>query len=240
MDLGPASTVHDRFGDPTPAHGWVEPMPDGRVVPDDADPATRAVVRETLRLALIAALQVLPPKQRVVLVLREVLGWPALDVAELLDTSVPAVNSALQRARATLADRDLDAGDLYTPSDDEQRRLLDRYLDAFERYDLDAFEELLHEDATQSMPPWDFWIRGRDQVRAWMEGPGAGCRGSKLQLVAANGMPAVAQWRADPEGGHSPWALHVLTIRDGEIAGIESFLETDRWFPLFDLPAEPA
>jgi RNA polymerase sigma-70 factor, ECF subfamily len=237
MDLGPASTVETAELVALPDGRWLEPVPDGRVVPADADPAEQAVARETLRLAFVAALQHLPPRQRAVLVLFEVLRWSAAEIADLLGTSVPAVNSALQRARATLAARPPLVTESLDPLDGAQRELLERYVDAFERYDMDALTALLHEEATQSMPPYDLWLRGRDEVVAWMVGPGAGCEGSRLVATAANGMPAFGQYRRSASGqGHEPWALQIVEVVDGAITGLNAFLDTERWFPTFGLP----
>jgi RNA polymerase sigma-70 factor (ECF subfamily) len=216
----------------------VEPVLDRQVIPADADPAEQAVAKESIRLAFVAALQHLPPRQRAVLILREVLRWKADEVADLLDTTVASVNSALQRARATLAaaggtpePRELDADD---------RELLARYVDAFERYDIDAFVRLLHQDATQHMPPFEMWLRGADDIGAWMLGPGQGCRGSRVMATRANGSPAVAQWRPTPDGGFAPWALHVLEVSDGRVAHISSFLNLDvELFRVLGLPVEP-
>ncbi|MFI9120270.1 sigma-70 family RNA polymerase sigma factor [Streptomyces bikiniensis] len=216
---------------------WLEPVPDGRVLPSVADPAEAAVSRETVRLAFVAALQHLPPKQRAVLILREVLAWRASEVAELLDTSVASVNSALQRARATLAEQAPAASDPADPLDEEQKALLERYVAAFEGYDMKALTALLHEDATMSMPPYDLWLQGHENIVGWMLGVGDVCRGSKLVPTVANGSPAFAHYHPDPEGGYSPWALIVLELRDGKVAGMDFFLDTPRWFPLFDLPA---
>jgi RNA polymerase sigma-70 factor (ECF subfamily) len=181
------------------------------------------VQKESIRLAFVAALQHLPPRQRAVLLLREVLRWKADEVAQLLDTTVASVNSALQRARATLAE----VGSRGTPRplDDDARDLLERYVDAFERYDIDAFVRLLHEDATQHMPPYEMWMRGSADIAAWMLGPGASCRNSRVFPIEANGQPAVVQYRPVAEGGHVPWALHVLDVVDGKVAGITSFLD---------------
>jgi RNA polymerase sigma-70 factor (ECF subfamily) len=178
----------------------------------------------------VAALQHLPARQRAVLILREVLAWPAVEVAELLDTSVASVNSALQRARATLADADL-AGDTLRPLDPEQSQLLDRYVKAFEGYDMDALTSLLHEDVTLNMPPLPLWLRGHADIRGWMLGTGSGCRGSRLVPTVANGMPAFGQYRAT-----GPWALIVLDISGDRIRGITNFLDVERIFPLFGLP----
>ncbi|WP_189550956.1 sigma-70 family RNA polymerase sigma factor [Streptomyces lavendofoliae] len=215
---------------------WLEPVPDGRVLPPVADPAETAVAKESVRLAFVAALQHLPPRQRAVLILREVLAWKAAEVAELLGTSVASVNSALQRARATLAESAPARTDTADPLDEEQKKLLDRYVSAFEGYDMAALTALLHEDATLSMPPYDLWLRGHDDIVGWMLGVGEVCRGSRLVPVVANGTPAFAHYHPDPEGGFSPWALMVIEIVDGKVSGITSFLDVKRWFPLFDLP----
>ncbi|GIE31310.1 DNA-directed RNA polymerase sigma-70 factor [Actinoplanes italicus] len=239
MDLGPAGSGHAT--DPGAIHPeqiWVGPVPDERVLPEGSDPANLVAGRESIRLAFVAALQHLPARQRAVLILREVLAWSAQETAELLDTSVASVNSALQRARATLAAATPSAGDAFQPLDAEQRELLGRYVKAFEAYDLRALTTLLHEDATLSMPPLALWLHGHDDITAWMEGTGSGCRGSRLIPVIANGMPAFGQYRSSTTGaGHDPWALIVLEISDGRIAAVNNFLDTARLFPLFGLPA---
>ncbi len=240
MDLGAQSTVASAELVQLPGGRWLEPAPDGQILPTVDDPAERASQRDTIRLAFVAALQHLPAKQRAVLLLRDVLRWPAAEVAELLDTSVPAINSALQRARATLAERDPAVDDAWDPLDPQQQALLDRYMDAFERYDMEALRALLHEDATQSMPPYDLWLRGRDEVIGWMAGPGKGCEGSRLVRVEANGMPTFAQYRRSASGdGYHPWAIQILEFHGDQIIGQNSFLDTDRLFPLFGLPEHP-
>jgi RNA polymerase sigma-70 factor (ECF subfamily) len=239
MDLGPATTADTPLGAPLPETTWILPVPDGRVVPTEGDPAEIAAARESIRLAFVAALQHLPPNQRAVLILREVLRWKATEVAALLETSVPSVNSALQRARATLADIDLDETTA-APMDDEQRALLERYVDAFERYDLDRLTSLLHEDASWSMPPYDLWLQTHDDIKAWCLGPGAGCEGSRLVPITANGRPAFGQYKpSGPGGSFEPWSLQVLEVRDGRIADICFFLDTEALFPEFGLPATP-
>ena len=170
------------------------------------------------------------------LILREVLHWKASEVAELLDTTVVSVNSALQRARASLNASEISPSDTLQPMDDDQRTLLDRYVQAFERYDIESLVSLLHEDATLSMPPYDLWLRGPDEVAKWFVGHGIGCRGSRLVPISANGSPGFGQYRPSPDGGHEPWALQVLEISDGRITGLNSFLDTERLFPLFGLP----
>ena len=240
MDLAgdPYPPVEASLAGRRPMTAWVEPVLDRQVLPDDADPAERAVLRESIRLAFVSALQLLPPRQRAVLLLREVLRWKAEEVAELLDTTVASVNSALQRARATMAQN---GGRLEPqPLDDDTSELLARYVDTFERYDIDGFVRLLREDATQHMPPFEMWLRGRDDIGTWMLGPGGACRGSRVAATTANGAPAVAQWRPDGQGGFTPWALHVLEVEGGQVAHISSFLNLDvALFAVLGLPETP-
>jgi RNA polymerase sigma-70 factor, ECF subfamily len=235
MDLALATSADTPLPAPLPEATWILPMPDSRVLPEGGDPAEVVESRESIRLAFIAALQHLPPRQRAVLILREVLRWKAEEVAELLETTVASVNSALQRARSTLAASNVTATD--SVLDDEQRALLARYVDAFEKYDLDSLTSLLHEDATWSMPPYDLWLQTHDDIRAWCLGPGIGCRGSRLVPTSANGSPAFGQYRPSPDGGYEPWSLQVLEISGGLIAGASFFLDTASLFPLFGLPA---
>lgn len=239
MDLSGPGSAEGPPGDMLSEATWIQPMPDGRMAPaPGADPAALAMASETVRLAFIAALQHLPPRQRAVLLLRDVLGWQATEVAALLDTTVPSVNSALQRARATITDRDLGSADQAAPDDAEQAALLARYVDAFERYDMDALTALLHEEVVQSMPPYPLWLRGRDDVLTWWFGIGKECRGSRLvPAPSANGLPAFGQYRpSGPGGRHEPWALQVLEIHGGRIVGFTAFLDTSSLFPLFGLP----
>ncbi len=218
---------------------WLEPIPDGQVVAE-GDPAQIAEERETLRLAFVAALQHLPAQQRAVLILREALRWRASEVAELLDTSVASVNSSLQRARASLEASDVTPSEQLDPLDEEQRELLERYVRAFEAYDMDGLAALIHEDAKQSMPPYEMWLLGRDDILRWWFGPGIGCKGSKLVPTVANGLPAFGQYRpSGPGGSYEPWALQVLELSDGRIVGYTAFLDTERLFPLFGLPPLP-
>jgi RNA polymerase sigma-70 factor, ECF subfamily len=223
MDLGPA-------GEPvvenlrTPDVPWLQPIP---------DPADEAVEKETIKLAFVASLQHLPPRQRAALILCEVLRWQAAEAAELLGTSVASVNSALQRARATLETAEAPSA---TPAEVDAE-LLTRYVAAFEAYDMDALTSLIHEDATQSMPPFDLWLSGRDDIFTWWLGPGIGCKGSRvIPAAAANGSPAFGQYKPAEGGGYEPWALQVLEIRDGKVAELSFFLDTDTLFPLFGLP----
>ena len=237
MDLGPA-------GEPivenlrTPDLLWIEPMPDGRVVPE-GDPADVVAGRESVRLAFVAALQQLPPRQRAVLILCEVLRWKAAEVAELLDTSVASVNSALQRARATLEASNVTPTQAASVETADQE-LLRRYVEAFERYDMEALTSLIVEDARQSMPPFDLWLAGRDDILAWWVGPGNGCRGSRLIPVeSSNGAPAFGQYKPRESGeGYEPWALQVLEIENGRIVEFTFFLDTETVFPLFGLPLQ--
>jgi RNA polymerase sigma-70 factor (ECF subfamily) len=236
MDLGPSREPIIENLSSLPEVTWIQPAPDGLVLPE-GDPAEVAVARESIRLAFVAALQHLPPRQRAVLLLCEVLRWQASEVAELLETSVASVNSALQRARATLADQDLDAGRPVDALEESDRELLSRYVDAFQRYDIDALTSLIQEDATQSMPPYDLWLSGRDDIFSWWFGPGIGCAGSRvIPTVAANGSPAFGQYKPAEGGGYEPWALQVVEIADGKIAELTFFLETETLFPLFGLP----
>lgn len=235
MEMGPSRPPTESSLDAMlPDGSWVSPIADERVLPLSADPAELAEVRESIRLAFVAALQHLPARQRVVLILCEVLRWHATEVAELLGTTVAAVNSALQRARATLGS----ATEQTHPVtfDPGQEELLARYVDAFERYDIDTLVRLLHDDAVQSMPPYAMWLRGSADISRFMLGPGGGCRGSRLIPIAANGSPAFGHYKPDPEGGHQPWAIQVIEVSGPRIAGIHSFLDADRLFPAFGLP----
>ena len=235
MDMGPVrdpDPVH--LTDVLPESTWITPVADEHVLDVHGDPGALAAARDTIRLAFVAALQRLPAKQRAALVLCDVLRWPAADVAELLDTSVASVNSALQRARATMADGP-GADAPAQPLTAEQQRLLARYVDAFERYDMDALAQLLHDDVIQTMPPYAMWLQGRDDVLAWWAGPGIGCEGSRLLAGQANGCPAFAQSRVDPAGGHAPWALQVLELRGDRVAEFHAFLDTEA-FARFGFP----
>jgi RNA polymerase sigma-70 factor (ECF subfamily) len=236
MDLGPAVEPDISNLNVLSEATWVQPAPDALLVPE-GDPADVAVARESIKLAFIAALQHLPARQRASLILCDVLRWKASEVAELLDTSVASVNSALQRARTTLAATDSAPGDPRPPLDEADMALLERYVAAFEQYDMSALTSLIQEDASQSMPPYDMWLHGRDDIFTWWFGPGIGCRGSRvLPAPAACGSPAFGQYKPDPNGGHEPWALQVLELSGGRIAEFTFFLDTDTLFPLFGLP----
>jgi RNA polymerase sigma-70 factor (ECF subfamily) len=236
IDLGPALEPLEKNLNWRADEAWLEPMPMQLIAPEK-DPADVAVERDSMRLALIAAMQHLPAKQRAVLILREVLRWEASEVAQLLDTSVQSVNSALQRARATLAKSNVSISDPRPPLSESDRAMLERYVSAFERYDMSALTALIREDASQSMPPYDMWLSGRDDILAWWFGPGIGCRGSRVvPTISANGMPTYGQYKPSPTGGYDPWALQVLELSNGRIADITFFLDTARLFPLFGLP----
>jgi RNA polymerase sigma-70 factor (ECF subfamily) len=240
MDLGEARSPDGPIGEILPETTWIEPVPDELVVPESGDPAAIAQSRETIRLAFVAALQHLPPRQRAALILCEVLHWKAAEVAELLETSTAAINSALQRARATLDTAETHDG-AHGALSEADSELLSRYVDAFQRYDMDALTSLIHEDATQSMPPYELWLRGREDILAWWVGQGAGCRGSRvIATQTANGSPAFAQYKPREDGeGYEPWALQVLEIADGKVVEFTFFLATETLFPLFGVPLQP-
>jgi RNA polymerase sigma-70 factor (ECF subfamily) len=236
MDLGPSSSADAALGAPLAESTWIQPVPDALVLSGEGDPAEIAAERESIRLAFVATLQHLPARQRAVLILREVLRWQASEVAELLGTTVASVNSALQRARATLDTIDVSAA---SPSaiDAGQQRLLADFVDAFERYDVDGIVGLLRDDVEFSMPPFELWLRGPDEVASFLVGTGAGCEGSRLIPVAANGLPGFACYHPDPAGGWAPWSIQVLELDGDRIAGWNNFLSLDpTLFPLFGVP----
>jgi RNA polymerase sigma-70 factor (ECF subfamily) len=235
MDMGPATTASATLRPTLPEHAFVMPIPDAQVSPAAGDPADVVMSNETIKLAFVAALQHLPARQRAVLILREVLQWQATEVAELLQTSAASVNSALQRARATLAAREVDDESQPLALAADQQALLQRYVDAFQNYDISRLVNLLHDDVIQSMPPYPMWLVGPDEISSWLLGQGIGCRGSILLPSAANGCPAFGQYRPDPEGGHKPWALQVIEISGDRISGMHNFLDT-RLFKVFGLP----
>ncbi len=237
MDLGPAREPVESNLNVRPEVTWIEPIPD-TLIATDPDPAERAVSRETVRLAFVAALQHLPPRQRAALILCEVMSWKASEVAELLETSAASINSALQRARATLKESGISTAERAPAMDEAQRALLARYVEAFERYDINALTSVIREDAKQSMPPYDMWLSGRDDMFRWWFGPGIGCRGSRLvPTVTANGSPAYGQYKPSPSGsGYEPWSLQVIELAADGVAEITFFLNTATLFPLFGLP----
>lgn len=239
MEMGPASPPHEsHLGPVLPEATWVTPIADARVAPESGDPAELAQYRESIRLAFVAALQHLPPRQRAALILCDVLRWQAAEAAELLDTTVAGVNSALQRARATLGSLELEARAPEVGEHDAD--LLRRYVDAFERYDIEALVALLHEDAVQSMPPFAMWLRGAEDIGRFMVEPApSACRGSRLVPISANGCPAFGQFKPNPAGGFSPWGIQVLEVSEGRIAALSYFLvmlAPERLFPAFGLP----
>ena len=236
IGLGPPSAPDGPLRwEALPEDVWVWPVADAAVLPAGGDPAEIAVARETIRLAFVTALQHLPPRQRAALVLCQVLRFEAAEVARQLDTTAAAVSSALRRARATLSA--VRGDERPAEVDGDHAELLARYIDAFERYDIPALVDLLHEDAAQLMPPYPVWLRGAADIGAFMLGPGSKCHGSRLLPAAANGCPTFGQYRVDPDGGHRPWALHVLEISGGRVARVHSFLDPGRLFQHFGLPA---
>jgi len=235
IDMTAVGHAEGHLDPPQRDGSWIGPVPDGRVITSSVDPAELAETRDSVRLAFVAALQHLPPRQRAVLILREVLRWKANEVAELLETTVVSVNSALQRARSTLADANVTLNSGAEPIDDAQRELLARYVDAFERFDIESLVKLLRDDATMQMPPWALWLRGSDEYAKWLRGPGSECRGSRLAAISANGLPAFAQWRRSPAGGFDAWAIHVVHLTGDRISHMDFFVDPNL-FPLFDLP----
>jgi len=237
MDLGPSAHAGPDLGVPLPESAWIQPIPDSRALPAHGDPAELAAQRETIRLAFVAALQQLPPRQRAVLILREVLCWKADEVARLLGTTVASVTSALQRARATLKAIHIAPAEPFQPMNQAQQQLLARYCDAFERYDVETLVSLLHEDATMSMPPFRWWLRGRADIRRALLAAGRPCGGARLVPTVANGSPAFAQYRpGGRHGDYEPFALIVIEVSDGLIIETATYLDADRLFPLFGLP----
>ncbi len=220
-----------------PETAWIEPIPGAAAMTaPDADPAGQVVLHDTVRLAFIAALQHLPPRQRAILILREVLCWQAAEVADLLDTTVVSVNSALQRARSTIAASGPDAEEPAPDLAEQHRKLLARYVDAFQRYDVDELVTLLHEDASFSMPPFEMWLRGAGEIRGFWTGHGRGCAGSRLVPVVANGGPAFGQYKPAADGKRlEPWCIQVPEITGDRIAHLHHFLDTSL-FPRFGLP----
>ena len=212
---------------------WLEPVPDARVLPADGAPFEIAALRQSIRLAFVAALQHLPPRQRAALLLTEVLGWSAAEIADCLDTSIASVNSALQRARATLASRNVPVPAELTG---DQWDVVDRYVDAFQKYDVDALVGLLRDDVTMSMPPYTLWLQGSENIRGWLLGTGSVCRGSRLVRVQASASPAFAQYHLTADGAWQAWALIVLELDGERISAWNAFLDTEKLFPLFGLP----
>ena len=234
MSLVPPSSGDGDLGLPLTESVWVTPIADRRLIAADADPAESVAARDQVRLAFIAALQHLQPRPRAVLLLRDVLGWHADEVAEALDTTVTAVHSTLRRARRTMAERDT-ARDTGPALGESEWSLVARYVDAFQRFDVDALVALLRDDATLSMPPIPGWLHGRAAIGRFWRGEGSGCRGSRLLRTRANGLPALGSYRPAPGGGYEAFAIQVIESEGGRITGLHAFLEP-RLFPLFDLP----
>jgi RNA polymerase sigma-70 factor (ECF subfamily) len=224
VELGPSGAGESAMGDPRPETRWVQPIPDALLATEDGDPALVVITRETVRLAFIAALQHLSPRQRAVLILRDVLSWRASEVAGLLQTSEDAVNGALKRARSALASTDLstDEGD----SAEVERALLEAYVAAFERYDVDALVALLHEDAIITMPPFELWLQGLPDIRRFLAGMRDEGGHDRVLATRANGCPAVAVYRPDPAGALEPYGIMVLEVSGDRIAAIHAFLDT--------------
>ena len=235
-EFGSAGNPTEPLTDPLPADHWIQPIADHLLVAPGADPADAAVKTDTVRLAFIAALQHLAPRQRAILILRDVLRWKSSEVAELLDTTVTAVDSALRRARSTLAHVDEYTATV-APTSDAQHRLLARYVEAFERLDVDALVALLREDATLSMPPYPLWLRGRQAWRDWFErGTGSDCRDHRLIRIAVNGSPGFAAYRLfEDNRTYQPFTIQVLEVAADGIAAVHAFLDPDL-FARFDVP----
>jgi RNA polymerase sigma-70 factor (ECF subfamily) len=216
---------------------WLEPVPDARVADLPDDPASVVTSRESIRLAFVAALQNLPPRQRAVLVLRDVLAWRAAEVAELLGTSTVAVNSMLQRARAQLDEAALTRDDVVEPSEPERRELLDKYVAAFENYDIEAMVSLFTEDAVWEMPPFTGWYQGARTIGNLISSqcPASGPADMRMLRADANGQPAFALYMRDFDGRHHAFQLQVLTVTDRGVSHVASFFDT-RLFDAFGLP----
>jgi RNA polymerase sigma-70 factor (ECF subfamily) len=236
MDLGPATSADAPLAPTLAENTWVTPIADDKIAPlDGGDPAEVAASRDSIRLAFVAALQHLPPKQRAALILCDVLRWQATEAAGLLETSVASINSALQRARATLDEAGLEAGTVTPALDADQEALLASYVDAFQRYDVESIVSLVADDVEFCMPPFPMWLNTPEDVAKWLAGPGIGCEGSRLLATSANGCPAFGSYRRSPKGGHEPFAIQVLEISGGRIVAWHNFLDTTL-FPAFGLP----
>ncbi len=233
MDLQPPTRAEGvQIPAPLSERTWVLPIPDAKLADGSADPAEQVVSRETVRLAFVAALQRLTPRQRATLILRDVLQHSAAETAELLGTTVASANSALQRARAAVPGiGETDA----TPSPADSA-LLEEYIAAFESYDVPRLTALLRSDAVNSMPPLPLWLSGRDEIRQWILGPGSECRGSRLLPTDANGCAAFAQYRSDGRGGYHTWSLQVIETDGSLITGMHCYVFPEL-FTYFGFPA---
>lgn len=230
-----AGTPFDADMRERPHEHWLEPIAEAAIMPPAATPQERALLRESTRLAFVAALQHLPPRQRAAFLLVELLGCSAVEVGTTLDMTVPAVNSAVQRARAKLPARDTSEQQLTAA----QAQLLERYVAAFERFSVEELVALMREDATYSMPPFALWLHGAEAIATWLgKYPGNTCKGSRLVRANAAGNPAFGQYRPAEGGGYKPWSLIVLELSDGgRISGVNNFLDVEQLFPRFGLPA---
>ena len=233
MEMGPSSTNANAVLTPQSENTWIQPVADEQVIAIDGDPAEVAAARESIRLAFVAALQHLPAKQRSALILCEVLRWQATEVAELLDTSVASVNSALQRARATMAAMPIESLD--STVDPQHQALLARYVDAFERYDIPALVGLLRDDVVLSMPPFDLWMRGAQELAGWFLGEGIVCQGGRLLPIDVNGTAGFGNYHLVRPGLWEPWAIQVIEVVDCKISGHHNFLYPEH-FAAFGLP----
>ncbi|WP_278264817.1 sigma-70 family RNA polymerase sigma factor [Nocardia sp. AG03] len=238
MDLNGPGRPDSPLPAPQPDYVWIEPIPNALAF--GADPAEHASTKDTLRLAFVAACQHLPATQRAILIMREVLRFSASETAEALMMSPASVNSALQRARATMSKVQPTVGDGFDESDPGQRKLIDDFVQAFEAYDMDALTTLLKADVALSMPPFELWISGPENVAAFMLGTGSACRDSRMvPLAGANGLPAFGHYKPSEEPGvWVPWSITVLELDGDTIAGLNFFLDTERLFPLFGLAPE--
>lgn len=250
IELGPPGSL-DAPLEALPAERFVEPIPDAWIVPEGASPERAAELRRDVRLAFVAALQHLPPRQRAALLLVELVGFSAAEAADVLEASVASTNSALQRARATLAEAQKSERTVDAPLalSADQETLVARYVEAFERYDVDALVSLLRDDVVFSMPPYTLWFEGAANVARWLRGRGHGCTGSVLRATTASGWPAFGQYRlasafpetdprrpTDPSARYGAWGLVVLELDAARVVRWTTFLDTPALFPRFGLP----
>jgi RNA polymerase sigma-70 factor, ECF subfamily len=244
-DYGPPSDSLGDVGEPVVEATWLDPFPEAALAGSygDSAPEARYEQREAVELAFVAALQHLPARQRAVLLLREVLGFSAREVSEALETTVASVNSALQRARKTVDERLPERSQqatLQSLGDDRTRELVEAYVDAWARGDVDALRVLLAEDATFSMPPWPSWCRGRETIAGLAKAAVDVCSAGRTVFTSANGQPAIAYYHLDDETGrYTAAALDVLTLDGSQIKDITAFVKPEL-FPRFGLPVEPA
>lgn len=226
-----AGDASSPLGQPNP-HRWLQPAPDRWLLPPSADPADTAVLRDSVRLAFVAALHRLSPMQRAVLLLRDVLKLSAAETASLLEITVASANGLLRRARRQLADEPAQPASSANLSD-EQRDLLKRFVDAFERHDVPALTALLHEDATLSMPPYQLWLAGRTQIQRWLLREPNPCRNATVMPVSTNGSPAFAIYHPDAQHQLRPFGVLILTVRGRRITALDMHIDS-RLFRLFE------